>query len=514
MATIENIQGRWFAAFLLLGVFAVLFTFPIGDGDFFWHVKTGQWIWENKALPSADPFSYTVKDVNPFRPDSNRIPFLLKQYWLGQLALAGIWNMGGEAGMVAFRAAIYTGILAFLFWWGCRLKRGIWPLIILFLAGNVLRNYPNERPQIFAFVFMPLMLWLLERLRTGTEHRLKVAILLPAVMLLWSNCHGSFILGQVVLVLYAAGMLGDTALGKASSFEKFPLVPLLAALIAPLLNPNGLRAFTEFFNLSTAYKSQVTEYVSPLALAWRSHLFDYWFWALLLLALGTVILNVRRMALPHLLVIIALLGISMSGVRYIPFFVLAAPLLIPYLPDWQPQRRLALIPLAVAAIWAATADYRNVFKFRAERSFPAQAVKFLEEAKPAGRIFNYIAWGGYLMCHSGYPVFVDGRALAEEFVTLHDRVLFGVGWQKVLDDYNINLMLLPGTQPIDGSAYPLLLQLLDAPEWALIHADDTALAFARQVPENKAIIDRYAVSKGRISQHIKDRWGWQFTYDL
>src|SRR6185369_11324916 len=115
-------------AVIFFVVIAVLYTFPVLEGDFFWHVKTGQWIWEHKSLPSSDPFSYTINYINNSEHFAQRNAFILKQYWLGQLALYGVWKMAGEAGMVVLRATIYTGTLAFIYWWLKRSKSGIIPL--------------------------------------------------------------------------------------------------------------------------------------------------------------------------------------------------------------------------------------------------------------------------------------------------------------------------------------------------------------------------------------------------
>jgi len=69
---------------LLITVLTVLASLyllrPITDPDFFWHISTGRWILENKALPSEDPFSYTTP-----RLLSDREFFILRSYWLSQV---------------------------------------------------------------------------------------------------------------------------------------------------------------------------------------------------------------------------------------------------------------------------------------------------------------------------------------------------------------------------------------------------------------------------------------------
>lgn len=494
---------------------AVMFTTPVGEGDFFWHVKTGEWIWQHKALPTSDPFSFTVKDVNPYNPDSGRIPFLLKQYWLGQLFFYGIWTLAGEAGMVIFRSFCFTGILVFLYRCSRKYQKGIVPLLTVVLAGNVLRNYSSERPQIFAFILMPILIFLLEQIRTS--QRLKPVSLtvtaLPALMLLWSNCHGSFILGMVVIALYSAGHLIEWSRGRGK-LNSTSLLLYSCALLAALINPNGYGAFKEFFSVSSSYLSLVAEFRSPIELAFQYHAVDYFYWILFFAASITVITSFKKMAAEHILVISALMGLSLTGTRYIPFAIMVAPLLSIYIPEPRPGKLLCFLPALIMLLLLTTADYGNILKFRAERSFPVKASKFLNEVKPNGNMFNYIGWGGYLMCHTSHPVFIDGRTLVEEHFPLHNRILAGRDWQAILDSYGINFMIIPGTDTISLQAYPLLLQLLGDNSWALIYHDEVALVLLRDSAENSEVIKRYATDKSAITAHIQARWKWQMANDF
>lgn len=497
---------------------AIIFTTPVGEGDFFWHVKTGEWIWQHKALPTADPFSFTVKDINPLNPESARIPFLLKQYWLGQLVFYGIWSAAGEAGMVVFRSLCYTGILLFLYRLTVRLRTGIIPLLTVAAVGNVLRNYSNERPQLFGFILLPVLIYILEHIRTARDLPPPrwIFFSLPLVMIVWSNCHGSFILGIVVITLYLISHLLDCIRGQ-NKLHVSSLFVMSIAIITTLLNPNGFGAFKEFFALSESYTNLVTEYISPLRLAYQHHIYDYSYWFLLTAAVLIMISCFKRMATAHLLVTTALLGLSLTGTRYIPFFVIAIPLLCRYIPEWRPKKAIRLcnaLPLLIVLLLVATADYRNILKFRAERSFPVKASAFLNEVRPLGNMFNYIGWGGYLMCYSSYPVFIDGRTLIEELLPLHNNVLAGRSWQAILDSYSINFMIIPGTDTISIQAYPLLLQLLDNDQWNLIYQDDIALVLIRNSAVNKQILQRFAMDKALISSHIQARWKWQMTNDF
>ena len=65
---------------VILVSFAAVLTLhlikPLYDPDFFWHLKTGFWIWDNEGLPHIDPFS-----INPQQADSHRTWFILSSYW-------------------------------------------------------------------------------------------------------------------------------------------------------------------------------------------------------------------------------------------------------------------------------------------------------------------------------------------------------------------------------------------------------------------------------------------------
>jgi hypothetical protein len=49
----------------LAGVFIAIlrqFVQPIFDPDFWWHLRTGEWIVDNRALPAHDLYTYTIQN--------------------------------------------------------------------------------------------------------------------------------------------------------------------------------------------------------------------------------------------------------------------------------------------------------------------------------------------------------------------------------------------------------------------------------------------------------------------
>ena len=496
---------------------AVLFTFPVREGYFFWHVKTGQWIWEHKSLPGVDPFSSVTQNVNlPFAV-AERTRFYLTQYWLGQLVLFGVWKAAGEAGMVVLRALIYTSILGFMYWWMKRTKKGVIPLATVFLVSNALLHYPNERPQIFAYPLMLSLLYLLEQLTTtGAALKKSHIVSLMLIMLVWGNCHASFVLGIAVIAAYLIGYI-ITTLRQGVTLCRPVCAVMTGAMAIGLLNPNGADAFKfALLGLQSSDNNAraINEYISFFSMTIDSQLFFYGYWMLLIVSIVTIGVKFRSIPLQHLLVILLLTALSLSGNRYIPFFVFAAPLALQHLPDVNVKGRYVLVPVLNLVIWLNLSSFKNSLKFRASRAFPAKATQFLNSVKPAGRIFHDELWGGYLMCYSTYPVFVDGRGLADKFNTMALLALEGINWKWPFDFLGINVIIMPGCHHDSGKTYPLLVQLTEDSNWALIYQDEVAVIFVRNIPQHRDLVARFQIPKNRTYDHLVGRWAWLNAYDL
>ena len=61
----------------------------LSAADVWWHLRAGQWIWENRAVPSLDPFTYASAD----RP-------WVDLHWLFQVILAAAFAGGGVRGVI------------------------------------------------------------------------------------------------------------------------------------------------------------------------------------------------------------------------------------------------------------------------------------------------------------------------------------------------------------------------------------------------------------------------------
>src|SRR5271169_4979087 len=90
--------ARWLktATLLLTGVCLLgLFSTEIADTDFWWHLKTGQFIVERHSLQVPDSFAYTSSAAAAYPGEQQVRHFNLTHEWLSQVLMYATYAVGG-----------------------------------------------------------------------------------------------------------------------------------------------------------------------------------------------------------------------------------------------------------------------------------------------------------------------------------------------------------------------------------------------------------------------------------
>src|ERR1700730_14763046 len=166
----------------------------LGDGDTGWHIRTGQWILANGRVPDKDIFSYT-KAGEPW----------YAWEWLWDVCFAWLYQHGGLATVVAVNIVLLSLTFALLF----RLVRRhcenpFVAIAVTFLACAASALHWLARPHLVTMLFTVILLFVLDRAREG---RTLLLWALPLFFVLWTNLHGGFFVGLIVLTGYMAGEL-------------------------------------------------------------------------------------------------------------------------------------------------------------------------------------------------------------------------------------------------------------------------------------------------------------------
>ncbi len=476
-----------------LAIFAMSARVSV-DSDTWWHLRAGQWILEQRAVPQTDPFSYTRLGQTWQYPG-----------WLVEAPMAWIYRVLGPGGLNLWTGVMVT--LAFAFVW-FTLSGGVFlRAFVLVLSAAASGVYWAARPYLATFLLAAVFLWLLDRDRwQRTPRSLNGLWALPVLMMVWANSHGGFAIGFILWGVYwfAEGLnwllpalsRQPLSAGRQGRFIRLSLVGALM-IIAVTLNPSGVVMLAYPFKTVSigALQEYILEWQSPDFHSRQSQPFIW----LLLLTFAAVGASRRRLALTDFLLVAGFTYMALLAWRNVALFALAAPPVLTrhaalalaaagrrfgyrgmsqMMPS-QAQKSLnwALwLIVFLAAVLKVGLDFSQAANLKVFRqNMPVDAVAYIKEKSPPGRLFNSYNWGGFLLWGlPEYPVFIDGRTdlYNDEVIDQWLQVVRAEpGWQETLGRWGVRLILLEPGMPVVGQ--------LEAEGWQLLYKDEQAVVFGR-----------------------------------
>lgn len=137
------------AVMMLFGALALRLMVDIDIG---FHLHGGEWIWQHRAFPDKDAYTYTV-------PNNDYIDM----HWLYQLLLFGIYSLSGFEGLTVFNALLILTALGLLL---VRLLSTGTPiplaLSMMVVIGLIMEIRFSIRPEVLTWSFLLLTILMLE----------------------------------------------------------------------------------------------------------------------------------------------------------------------------------------------------------------------------------------------------------------------------------------------------------------------------------------------------------------
>jgi hypothetical protein len=496
---------RWFRPLLLVLSGALLigwFSPEISDPDFWWHLKTGQYVVQEHRLPAPDPFAYTTAMGSPAYAGEPRTRYFnLTHEWLAQVLLYVVYRAGGFGGVVLFRAAILALVCAIVGLVAYRRCGGFYRALAAALASaGVVSAFAADRPFVITFLLLAATIAILEW--AGREPR-SALWLLPPLLLIWANCHGGYFLGWVVLAAYSGEALFLRWRKRPVSGDRMLWAVCGISIALSGLNPNSFRIPQILGYYRNSYlTSRLLEWAPTRWWPLR------WYSLLLLGAVAALLWARRRVRAVDWLLFTAFTLAAFAAYRNVVLIGLLAPIVIAsYLPDWKrgsPPWLEYSAAAGVAALLALGIAGGSFFQFRANSwKWPSGAADFLLAHHITDPMFNSYEYGGYLMWRL-WPrerVFIDGRALNESVFQDYARILYnhdesgGKSAAQLLDAYGVQAIVMNGFEYVTGNLYKLAPALADPQqtEWKLVYSDPQALVFLRHPPPDVEPLNSLAV---------------------
>src|SRR5882672_2748804 len=443
----------------------------LNDPGIGWHIRTGEWILQNHAVPHTDLFSNVT--TRPW----------FAWEWLFDVAVAKIHAWWGLNGVLASGAIVIALTFALLFRMtllrGASLLAGIVFVVLATLASTI---HCLARPHLFTWLFTLLCWYLLE------EKRSTVWLwAIPAIVLVWANVHGGFLVAFALMGLALAGELWTVVAGERGNHARDGAVrlgrALAASFCASLFNPYGINLYTHIYQYLTDsfLMHHIQEMQSPDFRTVAAKCLA------VMLLLTTCVAATRRSRLRpgEMLILVFFAYEALVAARNIPLACIVLTLTVAPLLTPSEERGTALSPLhlrlrefsqrmgamesrARGHAWAiafavvtlvACANGGRLLgtqvihaNFNADK-FPLRAGDFLAQHPPTGPIFTTDAWGGYVI-YRVWPnlrVVVDDRhdMYGSEYMKRYLKIVDGNwDWQQQLQATGARSALVPTTSAI------------------------------------------------------------------
>jgi hypothetical protein len=441
----------------------------LSDNSFFWHLRTGEYILDH-GIPHHDVFSYTAPGAK-----------WVAQSWLAEVTYALLYRSVGGVGIRLFVGAVGAGIGILTYRLALRLVRDrmvACGLTVAALAG--IYTVWSERPLLIGVLFLLVLLWVVEAPESLVGRHPMVVV--PVLMWLWANTHGTYQLGFAYLGLHLLGRWLDGAppwLGR----ERRLLTGAVIAFAAVFVNPYGVELVT--FPIDLLSRGNILSHI----VEWKSPDFrDAWGIALglwMVVFLVALSRGRHRVTRRDLAVAVPMLLLALWAVRNVAI----APLIgLPvvaraFARDEEKPSELRGTLLAAAITVLALAAVAMGYEATTEKTFdfstyPVSSMRYLERHDLMGqRLLTTDAAAGYVILED-WPqqkVFIDDRYDMYPRSVIFDYFTLTAGkpgWNRILDTYDVDVIVW-------GKGSSLAALLDQSPDWQRVHRDATDAVWVR-----------------------------------
>ena len=473
-------EPRFRRTLLLIAMYAlpIIFSIRLASENFcpdlWWHLRTGEWIVKNHAIPTTDMFSI-MKGTQ-----------WIAYSWLYEILVYAIHSLLGLTGFVVFGIIMSVLTTSLLY----SLLRTISGRIALSVAltgvGIVAMGATlHIRSFRFSILFLILELYLLHRARTSSNFR--HLLLLPLLFLVWANVHIQFVFGLFVYALFALEVFFDHFKGEAletvhrrNNTTAWVVVIGIACAIATLITPYGVNIYLQLIEISR--QTEFYKYVSELQpLGFRT--VDHWTTLLIILS-ATFLFGRRHIKRPIYLIVFGVATVlCFHSARDAWFAVVIALSIIAscFASEGKPEKSGSsklLVAVGIIVIATIMCNHTGVsnelLEERLAEKYPVRAAQFIEDNGLCGPIYNHFDWGGYLMWRlPSLLVSMDGRGYlygGDRFEESVQTWMAKPGW---CDDSD----LLSARTILANLEWPLVSVLRLNPRFELVYEDEVSLIF-------------------------------------
>lgn len=429
----------------------------------FSHNKADVDLWGNIGFVTSAPWSDSFHQTNTFSFTEPDHPWTNHE-WLSEYILNRIFVTGGNPLLLLFKIIIgftLTALLHFSLKKTC--SSSALRLLLLLLIMSTIGYGFSTRPHLFTYLMVVLLL-----LGLQFNPRILALLAFPAGIL-WTNLHGAFFIGIILVAAYLAGLCfaGPQKQDRPDRRDALLLTCTLLLLIsASFINPYGASIWNFIFESAGKSRTYLSEWApfNPVR-----DFQDHSDFIMLLIVCAFAFIKKPRPSTPWTLIGALSLASALFMRRNIPLFALVsafafAPALdrnigpaldnvIRKIPSFL---KTAILILLISASIAVTVNRQrqNPMQIEVDQNlFPTGTIQFMKDNSLHGNLLTFFDWAEYCIWEF-YPetkVFMDGRyrsAYSSETIDLFfDFIYSRPGGERALTDHPASMVLIHLNNP-------------------------------------------------------------------
>lgn len=435
--------------YILFGIFfclcfSLLLIMPVSGDDYWWHIKIGEWIIDNKAVPKTGLYSWYGLE--------NNLSWFAHE-WLAEVFIYYFASLfGGNLGGIIYLlfCIILLGTLLYCFNYKDYMKHlgfsCIWMVFGFLSIGTVC----TARPHMLTLSFFCILLAVCEKMKKNVNT--KIYFLFPIISFIWANYHGgSSNITYIIPIMYFITNSFNFHFGRIISkkIEKSYRYLILA----------GMNIATLFLNPRTYellwYPYSYTEEHAKYILEWKSPSFTNGGFALVLIIFICCIFFITKKCIqfPDLALVGTFMLLTLKSIRFDVWLFIATTMVIyKYIAEQKDRSTYKFLCYEFAILGISFLFYScysiYIGDTYVQRGVSEEAIEIIKEKNPK-HLMNYYDYGSYLI-YEEIPVFIDGRAdmyTGYNFKQAAEGIYFDKEYlpKELLEEFDFDLYLLPNT---------------------------------------------------------------------
>ncbi len=463
-----------------LTLFSFLLLFGLIDNnidfDFWARLIVGKSFFQTGSLFNYDFYSYGTTHK------------FIDHEWGSSLVFYLIQNYFSDIGLLIFKTLIIF-LTLFLITKIIRLKDNNIPLYFLFfffsLHSICYTIFSTIRCQTFSFLFFVFYLYILELARCKKDY--KVLFCLPILNIIWANLHGGFLVGLVLILLFAFGEFLNNR-----KYMPYLIIFFISSLTS-LANPWGFEYISYIIKAFSLNRVHIVEWQSAFFSKYsKIYLtsfikFKTFFFISIIIFIYSIFKNIKLSGFKKFytqidktkyLIILFTTIISIKAMRCHPFFVYSVlaycysdfyKIFNKKLPlVFDKTKEFILLFLVLISTISHINPKSPIFK-TSENQYPIHCIEFIKINNLKGNVLTNFHEGSY-GAYKLYPnnlIFMDGRyeeVYDNNLINELARFYLAYNYEDLLKKYKSDILIL-------DKYYPVVEKLKNNKDWFLAYED-------------------------------------------